>query len=493
MLSYARVGRVSSLLSLVVFVVRGSKRDVPPSRFHEFVVRALLDDPRALSRVLEDADSRRVPNRAQSVRDDDSGSPRRVAVREEAVERRLHELLALVVERGGGLVKEQDARFADDRPRDGDPLLLPAAHEAAADAHLRVVPVRHRGDESVRVGDFRRVHHLLPGRRRAAFPRGDVLVHAPAEQRRLLLDDADLRPEPHRVEVAQVHAVHGHAPRRRVPRAVDENRRQVLARILLRGVLRCGPRRGVVEPLDELHRGGFPAAALADQSDGLAWARDEVDPAEDRGLALRVREPDAPELDLAFEIVDDGAQRASAASRLRGGFGNRANLHPGVDRAGGAVDERLRVDRGHAVDEGEDAPRRDGRGARVARERGGLPRARGAESERPQRFHEVVEIELTLRDEPGAPPEGERVEEHRHPLRGAERGRAQECLVALLLTRDVQQRVVRAVHPPFHPERLHLADHRRNFAHERGARAHRRAHRGVPRGEVGHVDRLADG
>ena len=71
-------------------------------------------------------DAVRMPHRAQTVGDDEDGSPltdlRHVA---------LHDGLALVVQRAGGLVEDQDARLGDERPGDCDSLAL-AAREAAA-------------------------------------------------------------------------------------------------------------------------------------------------------------------------------------------------------------------------------------------------------------------------------------------------------------------------------------------------------------------------
>ena len=92
-----------------------------------------------------------------------------------------------------------------------------------------------------------------------------------------------------------------------------------------------------------------------------------------------------------------------------------------------------------------------------------------------------------------APPEREGVKHHRHALRDAESGGSGESLVTLLAMRNLQERIVRVVHAVFEAERLHLANHRRRLRDERRAPSHRLAHDGVARGDVLHVDHLADG
>ena len=64
----------------------------------------------------------------------------------------LDEVLALGVEGGGGLVEDEHAGVPQDRPRDRDALLLPAAQPHPALPHLGRVPLLEAGDEVVRVG-----------------------------------------------------------------------------------------------------------------------------------------------------------------------------------------------------------------------------------------------------------------------------------------------------------------------------------------------------
>ena len=71
-----------------------------------------------------------------------------------------------------------------------------------------------------------------------------------AEEGWFLLDDADVRAEPLGVDIAEVHAVDGDAPasgsRPSTPSSAEPSFDTSV-----------GVRDGVVEPLDELHGGGF--------------------------------------------------------------------------------------------------------------------------------------------------------------------------------------------------------------------------------------------
>ena len=82
----------------------------------QFLVRSRLDQ----SPLLHHANSRRVLNGAQSVRDDQHR-----VLRHGASERLLHYRLALGVERGRRLVQQQHGRFPNERARDGHSLFLP--------------------------------------------------------------------------------------------------------------------------------------------------------------------------------------------------------------------------------------------------------------------------------------------------------------------------------------------------------------------------------
>jgi hypothetical protein len=68
----------------------------------------------------------------------------------------LDDVLALVVERAGRLVKDQDSGIGDERPGDRDPLALPARQARAALADDGVVPVRQLENEFVGAGELGR-------------------------------------------------------------------------------------------------------------------------------------------------------------------------------------------------------------------------------------------------------------------------------------------------------------------------------------------------
>jgi hypothetical protein len=98
----------------------------------------------------------------------------------------------LEVDRRCGVVQDQDARILEQRAGNGDALLLPARKRDAALADQRVVAV----------GSLFRITSWMAAARAALRPPhrhltrhavGDVVAHGAAEEKRLLLDDADLR------------------------------------------------------------------------------------------------------------------------------------------------------------------------------------------------------------------------------------------------------------------------------------------------------------
>ena len=119
---------------------------MPSGLREQLVVPADLDDAAA----LEHDDRVGAPDRGQPVRDDE-----RRAVHHQVRERLLHEQLRFGVERGGRLVEDQNRRVLQQRARDRDPLALAAREPLAALADRRVVAVRQRRDEVVRVGGAR--------------------------------------------------------------------------------------------------------------------------------------------------------------------------------------------------------------------------------------------------------------------------------------------------------------------------------------------------
>ena len=82
------------------------------------------------------------------------------------------------------LVEDQDRGVADDRPRDGDSLLLAAGQRDASLADHRVVAFRQLTNEHVGIRQLGSANDLTARRLGSAV--GDVLPHGPAEEQRVL-------------------------------------------------------------------------------------------------------------------------------------------------------------------------------------------------------------------------------------------------------------------------------------------------------------------
>ena len=118
-----------------------------------------------------------------------------------------HLMLRFGVERGGGLIEDEDGRVADHRPGDGQALALPRGELAAAFAQFGVEASLHLPDELVGKGDPRSLLDLIPGcARRIA----DVIGHLAGEQHVLLQGDGAVRPQVVDAHVAKVYVVDEH-------------------------------------------------------------------------------------------------------------------------------------------------------------------------------------------------------------------------------------------------------------------------------------------
>ena len=205
------------------------------------------------------------------------------------------------VDRGGGVVEDQDARVGEQGAGDRDPLALAAGEGQAALADPGLVAVRQVADEGVGLGAAGRLFDLLEAR---LGPRvGDVLGDAGGEQEAVVGDEGDLAAQAADVDLAHVGAV-------------DEHR--ALAR--------------VVEAGDQRHQAGLARARGADQGDRAARLDLEVDPLQrvDRLFAVRPRaRARRPELVVGER---DAAHLDPAAAR-----GQRR-------RPGRALDPRLAVE-----------------------------------------------------------------------------------------------------------------------------------------------------
>ena len=154
-------------------------------------------------------------HRGQAVGDDDDR-----ATLDDAAHVALDDPLALVVERRRRLVENENARIGRERAGDGDALSLPAGEVGAALLDQCVVAFGELVDELVGAGepgdlDDARARHRRIGE-------GDVLVDGAVEQEVLLQHDADVAPEPRRIDMVQVRAVEQHLPLVRQVKALDE-------------------------------------------------------------------------------------------------------------------------------------------------------------------------------------------------------------------------------------------------------------------------------
>jgi hypothetical protein len=132
----------------------------------------------------------------------------------------LDDSLAVVVERRRGLIQDQDVRIGGERSGDGDALARAAGEVGPALLEYRVVSLRELGDELVRPSKFGRMHHHRAWHGRIA--KSDVLVDRPIEQDVLLQHDADLPPEPARIELRRVDAIDHHLAGLRAVQALHQ-------------------------------------------------------------------------------------------------------------------------------------------------------------------------------------------------------------------------------------------------------------------------------
>mmetsp|Transcript_10107 Transcript_10107/g.34914 ORF Transcript_10107/g.34914 Transcript_10107/m.34914 type:complete len:239 (+) Transcript_10107:762-1478(+) len=197
---------------------------------HELVVTPSLHN----LALVHDHNHIHVPHSGQPVRNHHG---RQLGLGNEPIQGSLHHGLALVVQRGGGLVQEQDLGLLNQRSSDGDPLLLPTAQQGPALPKLSVVPVWEVHDEVVGVGQrcglHNALHRTVPGRLFAVIvPQSDVVKNGALEQHRLLTNKRHLVVQPPVVELLHVLLVED-----------------------------CVSNVRIVEPLDQLDDGGLARAA----------------------------------------------------------------------------------------------------------------------------------------------------------------------------------------------------------------------------------------
>ena len=147
------------------------ERRIAPALAQQFVMPAGLDH-RA---VLDKQDAVRMDDGCEPVRDGDRG-----AAGAQNGERLLHMPLGFRIERRGRLVEQNDRCVAHQRARDRDALALPAGELQALLADLRVITLRERRDEIMRMRRLGGGDDLVLARPRLA--QRDVVADRAAEQ-----------------------------------------------------------------------------------------------------------------------------------------------------------------------------------------------------------------------------------------------------------------------------------------------------------------------
>src|SRR5713226_4342983 len=135
-----RVGSEMSLADFMEADLGTVEHGVATADAEQFVVAAVLDDAPA----LDGDDAVDLAHRGEPVRDDEDG-----AARTDPAHVRVNDPLALVIERAGGFIEDEDPGIGGERPGDGDALPLPSREQHAALPDRGVVAMRQLEDELV--------------------------------------------------------------------------------------------------------------------------------------------------------------------------------------------------------------------------------------------------------------------------------------------------------------------------------------------------------
>ena len=194
--------------------------------------------------------------------------------------------VGLRVDSGGRVVEDQNLRLFQQRPRDAQPLLLPAGDVRAALLDIGVVFVRHLLDKFIRARQLAGPLQLLVRRVRVAP--AQILLDRAGEQHVLLQHDRDLVAQRLQIVLPHVHAADPHA-------AV----------------------RHVVQPADELHQTRLRRPRAADDADGLAGLHMEIDVRKRAALRRRrILKVDMVKIHVAVLHIIDRLCRVLQAARL---------------------------------------------------------------------------------------------------------------------------------------------------------------------------------
>ena len=121
-------------------------------------------------------------------------------------QRFLHHLLTLVIQRGRGLIKNQDRRIFQKHTGNGQTLLLPAGQLHASLADICVISIRKIHDKFMGIGFFCRPDNLFPAGIRFAIP--DIFQNCSCKQIHILLHDSDMISQIRQLDVTDILSVH---------------------------------------------------------------------------------------------------------------------------------------------------------------------------------------------------------------------------------------------------------------------------------------------
>src|SRR5579871_1023543 len=226
---------------------------------YELAVGPDFDDPA----IRHAHDPVAAAHGGEAMGDDDDG-----AALGDAAHVALDQPLAVVVERRGRLVEDENARIGRERPGDRDALALAAGEIGAALLDQGVIPLGQLVDEFLRAGEAGDLDH--PRARHRRIGECDVLVNGAVEQQVLLQHDADVASKPGRIDMAEIGTVEHDLPFA-----------------------------WQVETLDELGQGGLAGTGRPDDADRLARPDRQRNVLERLARAGAIAEADMSEFDRA--------------------------------------------------------------------------------------------------------------------------------------------------------------------------------------------------
>src|ERR1700691_3933259 len=220
--------------------------------------------------IFDDGDAGGAADSRQAMGDDEDG-----AAGNQIGKRDLHQGLAFRVQRGSGLIENENRRVLEQCPGNGDALTLSAGEAKALLADHGIVFFRQPLNEVVRQGRLSGCDHPADGD--PGFTVGDVVANRIVEENRLLGHVADLATKRSQGQIPQVVAVDADVTRGDIKKARDQ-----------------------------IHKGGLAGTAGADQRHYLAPRDDQVDIPQHLAFAffIAIVEADVFDPDLLPEFFE---------------------------------------------------------------------------------------------------------------------------------------------------------------------------------------------